>query len=68
MVPYVANRLIADDMDVSEETAYEEMIASGDAGESLHPHDDNGDEMEKILKSTFINRKKNVSFRLITNF
>jgi hypothetical protein len=58
LVPHIACTLIAQDLDCSIETAYEEMIASGDVGKNLQPEDDDDPELEKVFKMNMTNIKR----------
>ena len=49
LVPYVAHRLIAQDLECSLDAVYKTMIDSSDAGNALHPERDDDEELTEIL-------------------
>jgi hypothetical protein len=51
LVPYVAHNLIAEDLRQSPKRAFDKMLESSNAGESLHPEVDDDDELEGILEA-----------------
>jgi hypothetical protein len=51
LVPYVAHNLIAEDLRQSPKRAFDEMLESANAGESLHPELDDDEELEAILEA-----------------
>jgi hypothetical protein len=57
LVPHIATALIAEDRDCSHETAYQEMIASGDVGESLQQEDDGDEMMNEALRKIFLGKE-----------
>jgi hypothetical protein len=50
LIPWVAIHLIAEDLDCSLETAYEEMIASAESGVMLHPMAEEDKKVEAIIQ------------------
>jgi hypothetical protein len=50
LVPHIATCLIAQDLDCSPETAWEEMVASSDMGYQAQRVEDDDEELDKILK------------------
>ena len=49
LIPWVAMHLISEDLECSLETAYEEMIASGDSGAALHTMAEEDRRIESIM-------------------
>ena len=50
LVPYVAHKLIMEDLGASATVAFKEMLDSADAGDNLHPKEDDDNELDSILE------------------
>ncbi|EGO29005.1 hypothetical protein SERLADRAFT_433020 [Serpula lacrymans var. lacrymans S7.9] len=58
LVPFVACTLISEDLKCSLEEAYEEIIASGNAGQNIHLYEENDKQLDKISRAEFGTKMK----------
>jgi hypothetical protein len=66
LVPYVACRLIEQDLKCSFSDAHDVMVASSNNGTTLQPENDNDKELDDILKKIFCEMRKERLKRLDT--
>jgi hypothetical protein len=58
LVPYIAHRLIAQDLAFSLNAAYKTMVDSSGAGAALHPERDDDEEFDEIHRDNVYAAKK----------
>ncbi|KAF9237738.1 hypothetical protein BU15DRAFT_75725 [Melanogaster broomeanus] len=63
LIPHIARRLIAEDLDVTLMEAFEEMAASGEVGKYLQELDDTGDDevLDNITMNTVVDQRRKVA-------